>query len=297
MIWELVKRNVWVYIRNRRSVFFSFMSVLIVIGLYMLFLGKVQVDSIKSIMSGIPGVTVNDSTITPLVNSWIISGLLAVNTVTLSLGVLGTMVFDVESKRISDFIVAPISRTGVVLSYLISAWIVDLAFSLIGLVLGELYVLSGGGDILGAMAMLKVVGILALSVVVSSTIMYFIASFMNSQPAFISLSTIVGTLIGFTSGVYVPQGVLPDAMQKVVVLIPFSHVASLLRQILCDKPLATLFGGLPPEAMASYSKMYGIQLFWGNTEITATAMLGILAGTAVLFMALSALRMRKFKQS
>jgi multidrug/hemolysin transport system permease protein len=293
MVWELTKRNVWVYVRDRRSVFFSFLSVIIVIGLYVLFLGKVQSDSIKNILDGYR-VPYSEADIPPLVNSWIMAGLLSINTVTLSLGVLGTMVFDIEGKKIMDFVVAPVSRAGVVLSYLFAAWIVDLAFSLIAFVIAEIYILTGGGSLLPLAGMLEAVGLVLLSIMAFSSVMFYIASYLNSESAFASLSTLAGTLIGFVAGIYVPVGVMPAFMQKVIVAMPFGHSAVLLRQVFCDQPLAR---ALPLEAArTAYADMYGINMKWGDTTIPAAAMLAVLIGTAALFLILSAIRLRRYKQ-
>ena len=289
MVMKLASRNIKVYVRNRTSVFFSFLSVIIIIALYALFLGKVQVGAIKQAVGDIGGIRA-------LVDSWIMSGLLAVNAVTISLGALGTMVFDVEYRRFPDFIVAPISRTGVVVSYLISAWVIGLIFSLIALAAGELYILSGGGELLSPLHAIKVVGMLALAVVSSSSVMFLLASFIRSGSAFGTLATLLGTLIGFITGVFVPLGILPDAVQKFVVLVPFSHSAAMLRQVFCDVPLAAVFGAAPSEAKMQYEKMYGINLFWGATEISMTAMLAILAGVTVIFLLLSALKLRNFRK-
>ncbi len=282
-------RNIRVYVRNRMSVFFSFLSVLIIIALYALFLGKVQADEITAAAGGRAGVRW-------LVDSWIMAGLLSVNAVTISLGVLGTMVFDKELKRFSDFIVAPASRTGIVVSYLISAWVIGFIFSLIAFVAGEIYIIAGGGQLLSPMEALRVVGMLALAVVSSSSIMFLVASFLTSGSAFGILSTLLGTLIGFITGVYVPLGILPDAVQKVVVLVPFSHGAAMLRQVFCEAPLAAVFGGAPPAIRLQYMKMYGIRLFWNGTEISMTAMLAILAGTSLVFLLLSGLKLRGYKK-
>lgn len=290
MIWKLSMRNIKVYVRDRMSVFFSFLSVMIVIGLYALFLGKVQVDNIKSMVGDIEGARF-------LVDSWIMSGLLAINAVTVTLGVLGTMVYDIEYKRFPDFIVAPVSRTSVVLSYLVSAWIIGFVFSLIALVASELYILSGGGELLSPIKMLEIVGLLTLAVISSSSIMFLIASFLKSGSAFGTLSTLLGTLIGFITGVYVPLGILPEAVQKFVVLVPFSHGAAILRQVFCERPMEIVFAGAPPQYRAAYVKESGISLFWGDTEISMTVMIAILAGVAVLFLLLAALKLRKYKQA
>jgi len=286
---RLAGRNVRVFVRNRTSVFFSFLSVLIIIGLYALFLGRVQVNGIRAVVGDIAGIR-------PLVDSWIMAGLLSVNAVTITLGVLGTMVFDVEHKRFSDFVVAPVRRSSVVVSYLISAWVIGLLFSLIALVAAELYIVSGGGQLLSAVQALEVVEMLALAVVSSSSIMYLVASFLRSGSAFGVLSTLLGTLIGFITGVYVPMGVLPDAVQKFVVLVPFSHSASMLRQVFCEIPLAMVFAGAPPSAQAGYVRTYGIRLFWGDTEISMTVMLAVLAAVAVVFLLLSALKLRSYNK-
>jgi multidrug/hemolysin transport system permease protein len=286
----LASRNIQVYVRNRMAVFFSFLSVIIIIALYALFLGKVQTEGIQAVAGNIKGVRA-------LVDSWIMAGLLAVNAVTISLGVLGTMVFDKEYKRFSDFIVAPTSRTGIVVSYLISAWVISLVFSFIALVAGELYIVAGGGPLLSLRNAARVAGMLTLDVVCSSSIMFFVASFLTSGSAFGALATILGTLIGFITGVYVPLGVLPDAVQKFVILVPFTHCAAMLRQAFCEAPLAEVFTGAPTAMQAQYAREYGIRLFWGNTAISMPVMVAVVAGSAVLFLLLSAARLRKAKSA
>ncbi len=282
-------RNIRVYVRDRTSVFFSFLSVLIIIALYALFLGKVQTDGIRAVAGDLKGVR-------QLVDSWIMAGLLSVNAVTVSLGVLGTMVFDKEHKRFSDFIVAPISRAAIVGSYLVSACVISLLFSLIALVAAELYIVSGGGQLLSPLSALRVVGMLALAVVSSSSIMFFIASFLSSGSAFGVLSTLLGTLIGFITGVYIPLGILPGGVQKFVALVPFSHSAAMLRQAFCEAPMAPVFGGAPPGVIAGYQRMYGIRLFWGSTEISMAAMLTFLVSATVVFLLLSAARLRRYNK-
>jgi multidrug/hemolysin transport system permease protein len=288
-VFMLASRNIRIYVRNRMSVFFSFLSVIIIIAMYALFLGKVQVDGIRRSVGDIPGIRA-------LVDSWIMAGLLSVNAVTVTLGVLGTMVFDIEYKRFPDFVVAPVRRSSVVVSYLIAAWVIGFVFSLIAFAAGELYIVSGGGRLLGPKDILTVAGMLALAVVSSSSIMFLLASFLRSGSAFGTLSTLLGTLIGFITGVYVPLGVLPDAVQKFVVLVPFSHSAAMLRQVFCASPLAAVFHGAPPDAAVQYARMYGIRLFWGTQEISMTAMVSVLLGVTVLFLLLSVVKLRSYKK-
>jgi len=289
VVLELAGRNIRIYLRNRMSVFFSFLSVIIIIGLYALFLGKVQVDGIRGQVGDIRGIA-------PLVSSWIVAGLLAVNAVTVSLGALGAMVNDVEHKRFTDFVVAPVSRAAVVASYLVSALAIGLLFTFIALAAGELYIAASGGPVLGALAALHVAGILALAVVSSAAIMYLLVAFLKSSTAFGVLSTLLGTLIGFLTGVYVPLGILPPAVQRFVLFVPFSYTAAMLRQVFCEAPLGVVFQGAPPQASAAYMRMYGIRLFWNRTEITTPVMVLILAAVTAVFLLLSALKLRSYKK-
>ena len=75
-IGQLTLRNIRLFLRNRSEVFFSFLSVFIILGLYVLFLGDVQVKNIQSIVG-------NDfPEVEALVYAWMMSGLVAVSTVT-----------------------------------------------------------------------------------------------------------------------------------------------------------------------------------------------------------------------
>ena len=49
-ITQLTLRNMKIFLRNKSEVFFSFLSVFIILGLYVLFLGDVQVRNIQSIV-------------------------------------------------------------------------------------------------------------------------------------------------------------------------------------------------------------------------------------------------------
>ncbi len=113
--------------------------------------------------------------------------------------------------------------------------------SLLAFVLSEIYLVSSGGEMLSFFAILQTLGIMALTVLASSALVFFCVSFLRSQNAFTTLSTILGTLVGFVTGVYIPIGTLPEAMQWVVKLFPISHSAVLYRQVLTEVPLQNAF--------------------------------------------------------
>ncbi|HKL94140.1 MAG TPA: ABC transporter permease, partial [Clostridia bacterium] len=75
-------RNFKLFFKDKASVFFSLMSVLIIIGLYALFLGDVWT-------SGLAFDGARD-----IMDNWIVAGLLAVTSITTTMGAYGTMVED-----------------------------------------------------------------------------------------------------------------------------------------------------------------------------------------------------------
>ena len=203
------KRNLNLFFRDRASVFFSLLAVFIIIGLYVLFLG----DMVMMDLEGIPGARF-------LMDSWIMAGLMAVTSVTTTMGALGIVVEDRAKGIYKDFHTSPVKRTTLVGGYLISTLVVGVVMSLVALVLSELYIVVSGGEFLPWGNMLKVLGLIVLSTMASGAIMFFVVSFFKTQNAYGVASTVLGTLIGFLMGIYVPIGVLPSGVQTVVKLFP-----------------------------------------------------------------------------
>lgn len=285
---NLIKRNLWVFFRDRSAVFFSFLSVIIIIGLYALFLADTQVKSLKSMVG-------DTDDIRFLVDSWIMGGLLAVNTVTVSLGALAVMVQDQESKAMRDFMTAPIRRTTIVLSYIISAFIIGVVITVVGLFVMELYIMIAGGQLLSITAMAKTIGVLLLCVINSTAMLFFVTSFVRSSTAFSTVSTITGTMIGFLAGIYVPIGVLPQGVQYIIQIFPTSHGAVLLRQLFMEVPLAKVFENAPAEVLEEYNKVFGVEFYIGGEPLSDQMMILYLSVVTVVFILLSIWRVRKMR--
>jgi multidrug/hemolysin transport system permease protein len=286
-VWSLTGRNLKLFFRDRASVFFSLLSVIIIIGLYALFLGDIQVENLRNASGQVlPGAEW-------LTNAWILAGILAVSTVTVSLGAYGTMVDDVHGGQIKDFFVSPIRRSQLVAGYMVSSALISFIMNLVAFVISEAYIAFSGGELLTPLQMLETLGILCLSIFSFSSLVCFITSYVKSPRAFGTLSTIVGTMIGFLTGIYVPVGVLPDAVVSVMKAIPFTYSALWLRQVFTQAPMQTVFAGIPAQYVKEYADMYGINLYFGDTLITPWMMALIIAGTGILFFLLSLWRLSK----
>ena len=92
---SLIRRNLLLYFRDISDVILSVLSVVIAIGVYVLFLSKLQIDMVNGTVKNL---NVSHKDILWLVNSWVLAGLLAITPVTSGLGGLGTLVHDMDKK-------------------------------------------------------------------------------------------------------------------------------------------------------------------------------------------------------
>ena len=272
----IAKRNLFVFFRDKSNVLFSFLAVFIILGLYVMFLGDLMVQGMQDITGA-----------AFLINSWVMAGIIAVTSVTSTLGAFGIMVEDRARKTIKDFTAAPIKRSDIAGGYIVSVFVIGVIMSLIALLFAELYIVLRGGELLPLMSLLKVIAIIPLAVLASSSIVFFITSFISSQNAFTTISTIIGTLIGFLTGIYIPIGSLPEAVQFVIKVFPVSHAASLLRSIMLERPMDVSFADAPADAVASFKADMGVHYQFGEMTTTAAGSVAVLIATTILFYALS----------
>lgn len=288
-IFQLSKRHLIMFFRNKSEVFYSLLSVLIVLALYVFFLGDMTINNVKAI-SGQSGAGID-----ALVHSWLFAGLTAIGTMTLSIGLLSRMVIDRQNKTFNDFLVAPIKRHQLFLSYIVSTFFVVMSISIIVLILGQLVFAFTGGFWFSLLNWIQILAVLLLVALSSSMSMLFVISFIKSESVLAFLSTIVGTLIGFVIGAYIPIGIMPTAVSVVSNLLPIAHGAALLRQALMQPSLDFVFSGAPAQVISEYSKFQGVELYLSDTKLTTTVMVLYLIVTTLLFVGLNIWRFGKMK--
>ena len=288
MLVSLISRNNKVFLRNKMLVFFSLLSVLISVGVYVVFLQKLQTDAISQVVPVTKAIEI-------LVSEWMVAGILTTIAMTSTLSVFAIYIQDLETKRTADFLVTSASRMNIQLSYVFSSLMIGFMMTFVAFISCEVFIVAIGGSLLSFAAFLKVLALLLVGVLLSSTINLFIVLFINSETAFSTVNTVIGTMIGFLCGIYVPIGVLPSAVQSVIHYFPVSHIAVLLRQVLMEPSLATVFEGATAFE-ESYKLNYGVVYKIGDSIISpATSVLFIVA-TIVVVLGLSAVvYKRKYK--
>ena len=174
---HLIQRNNKLFRRDKTLMFFSLLSVFIVLILYIIFLQKMQLDSIASMIPVTNGIKT-------LVNEWMAAGMLSIMSVTTTLSALGLYIRDREEGGFLDLLTTPVRAMQLQLSYVANAWIIGMLFTCIGLFICELYIVFSGGEWLGASSLLQVLAIIALGVTVSSVMNCMLILFINGQSCF-----------------------------------------------------------------------------------------------------------------
>jgi multidrug/hemolysin transport system permease protein len=284
----LTLRNIKIYLRDRLSVFFSFLSALIIIMLYALFLRNNMVKSIASEAGGLLHVPW-------LVDSWLVAGLIVVNSITVSLGVLGLMISDQTGNRLRSFLISPVSRRTIVSGYLAAAWIVGSILTFFTFIVGEIYIVLNGGELLSFMGMLQIAALILLNVFSNTSLIFCAVAVMRSEAAFQTFSTILGTVIGFLTGIYVPIGVLSNVIQWFTKFVPATYGVALTRQVYLKEPITQMFTGAPQTVVTGFEKYFGSRVFWGEFQCPPYLMVLILLLSGICFMGISVIIISKKK--
>lgn len=254
---ELISRNRKVYTRDRLAFFMSFLSVIILILVYQVFLGQIQIDAIKEALNSD---TASTDTI-QMVNYWLISGLTTIISMTSTLGAFGVMVSDREKKLSEDFKVSPVSNFKVELAYAVFSILFGIIMTMFSCVFA-IGIFNGFSSLLdySMMDYLSILGIISMGTVLAATIILPILAFIRTSSAFTTLSTIVGTFIGFISGVYLSIGSVGETLQQVMTWFPLTQVNALLKQVLMKDSIAQVFNDAPSSVITNYKESYGIIL-------------------------------------
>jgi multidrug/hemolysin transport system permease protein len=154
MVFNIAKRNLKLFFRDKASVFFSLLAVFIIIGLYVLFLGNMLTSNME---------WMGDSA-RFVMDSWIMAGLLAVTSLTTTMGAYGIMIEDKTKKVLKDFTASPVRRSALVGGYILSSFIIGVIMSVITFVLAEVYIVAYGGELMSLAGMLRVFLCILLSV-------------------------------------------------------------------------------------------------------------------------------------
>ncbi|MBP2622655.1 ABC transporter permease [Streptococcus oricebi] len=275
----LVKRNCWLYFRNRSGVFTSLLGALISFFLYLIFLKA----NIKADWARVP----NTNT---LLDFWLIGGTLTITGLTTSLSALGQLVADREKQVANDLYLTDLGPWGLEFSYLLTATFISFIMQvLVFLVMVSYFCLTDQINFsLSVLPELSLV--MLLSAALASLFNLLIVRRFHSLDNLGRFANIVGAASGFLVGTYVPIGSLPQSAQYLMKLTPSTYIASLFRQVMMKEGMATAFVN-NEKAADQFEKIMGIRLHWDSlltrqeTYYIVVVVLTLLLGLWILLQA------------
>jgi multidrug/hemolysin transport system permease protein len=276
------------FFRDRSNVFFSLLSVIIIIALYALFLGNVM----ESNLANIPSLTEEYADKLAVISGGIIlSGMVAVTSITAAQGSLGCAAVADKMGAAKDFVTSPVKRRRLVASYIVGSAACSGIMSALSLVLTVGYLLIVGGKFPSGAQWGQIALTMVLTVMCANAFVYFLSTFINTSSAFVSFSTVMGTLIGFLMGIYIPIGSLPDAVGWVIKCFPLSHAASMYKIAIVGEELNAAFSN--PAVVDSLNLEMGVTYSFGQYTTDFWFSAAVLVVFTVIFFGLALLRGKK----
>lgn len=296
IIWSLVERNVKIFLKDKMGVFFSLLAPLIVLGLYVLFLGDVQMQSIESAFKDIP---IDNKLLKNFVDNWMLAGVISVACVTVSFSAQEIVVKDREKGVLADMLCAPVKRYLLSIGYYISNVIITLTICTIVLAIAFVYMAISGWT-MSAGEVFMSFGLLVMSVLSSSAIISLICKIVKTSAQHSAIVGIISAAIGFFMGAYMPISIFPKAIQYVTLFIPATYSAGLFRELFMRGALEKIEEVIP-QAGAKLEESFSMQLdFFGKT-IEAKQMAWIFfvysALIIVIWMAIEIATLAKYKSA
>lgn len=296
---ELIKRNMRIYLRDRGAVFFSLLSMIIVIALMLFFLGDIHVEGITDMLADIPGrdAEADEKNALLLVLRWISAGIVGINAVTVTMAVYSSMIKDRSEGRLSSIYTAPVSRFTIASGYVAAAWICSVIICAITLAISEIYCIIKGGEPFAVETHLKLLGMIAVNSFTYAALMYLIAMLAKTEGAWSGLGTVIGTLVGFVGGIYLPIGNFSDSVAAVMKCLPVIYGTKMFRSVMTADAEAAVFDGIPHEFVDEYRLEVGTDIDFFGVTVSDTACVVILLICGALFLLAGALVTKYMKKS
>ena len=291
-IFCLVKRNILVFVRDYSAVFFSVLSMLIVLGLMVIFLGGMNSEAVVNVLEEFGGIrdkAKDEANAKYLIQMWTLAGILVVNSVTVSLTVMGGMVQDEARGRLASFYVAPVARVKIALGYVLAAWIIASGMCMLTLVAGEFYMVMQGHMLLPFTAWFKVLGMVLLNAFVYAALGYLLALCVHSESGWSGLLTVIGTLVGFVGAIYLPMSQLPESVGNVLKCLPVLHGTAMMRVVLTEAAIEETFAGLPEMVEEVFKEEMGVVIMAGREEMSLAFQVLFLLAYGIIAVVISTL--------
>ena len=222
---SLIKRNTKLFFKDKAMFLTSLITPLILILLFVTFLGNVYRDSFNSSLP--EGMNISKSLIEGFIGGWLFSSLLSVSCVTIAFCSNLLMIQDKADGILPDLTIAPIKKTTLSLGYFISSALVTLIICYLALIVGFIYLACVGWYLSFVDVILIIIDVFIL-VLFGTSLSSLINYFLKTQGQMSAVGTLISTGYGFICGAYMPMSQFGITLQRILMFLPGSYGTSLM---------------------------------------------------------------------
>lgn len=278
----LIKRNIKLYFRDKGMFFSSLITPIILLILFVTFLGSIYRDSFASALNA-AGINADASLIDGCVGGQLISSLLAVTCITVAFCSNLIMIKDKTSGARRDLTVSPLHLSTLGFSYYLAALISTLIINLTAAAVSLAYLAFVGWYLSAADVLLLILDIFLLTMcgtALSSCVNFFLSS--DGQAS--AVGTIVSAGYGFICGAYMPVSNFSPALQKILSFLPGTYGTVLLRNHAMRGAFRQMTkDGIPQEIIEKICDSVDCNLYFFGEKVSVSAMYMVLCASILLF--------------
>ena len=283
-ILSLTKRNMKVFLRDKTGVFFSLLSPLLVLLLFILFLGDLQIDSVKVTLENYGVASAFASNFPKAVAyNWLIAGVLGVSCITVSFSCLAVIITDREKGIENDYKASPISNIKIYIAYVLGVFLSTLLIMIIVSIFGLIFLVATNSLNMKFIDVLVLYGGIILGSFNAALFAYALTSFIKTTGAHGAFTGLICAVSGFLIGAYMPISSFPKAIQYICGIIRGSYSAGLCRAGLLSNYIADA-GTKSVEVAESLNEYFSMKINLFGNNIDTTGMFVFLLVSTVIFL-------------
>lgn len=278
----LIKRNIKLYFRDKGMFFSSLITPIILLILFITFLGSIYRDSFASALSA-AGINADAALIDGCVGGQLISSLLAVTCITVAFCSNLIMIKDKTSGARRDLTVSPLHLSTLGFSYYLASLISTLIINLTAAAVSLAYLAFVGWYLSSADVLLLILDVFLLTMfgtALSSCVNFFLSS--DGQAS--AVGTIVSAGYGFICGAYMPVSNFSPTLQKILSFLPGTYGTVLLRNHAMRGAFRQMTkDGIPQEVIEKICDSVDCNLYFFGEKVSVSAMYMVLCASILLF--------------
>ena len=280
MLLALIKRNVKLFFKDKGMFFTSLITPVILLVLYISFLGNIYRDSFMAVIPS--HLSVSEKVLNGLVAGQLISSIFAVSCVTVAFCSNFLMVQDRTNGSAKDLRISPVKASALSLSYYLSSLISTAIICYVAMGICLIYVATVGWFFTAADLLLLALDVL-LVVLFGTALSSIVNFFLTSQGQISAVGTVVSSGYGFICGAYMPISSFGEGLQRVISFLPGTYGTSLIRNHSMRGAFAALEEeGIPAEMIAGIKDGIDCNLYFFEKQVDIPVMYAILAITVVI---------------